>query len=168
MPAAADVLPVGETAADAPPTTEQLLVQVHRAGAARAQSRLDAVVATGRDDVRGCLEALLPLDAARRRDWSVWFAVWTAADTSPELEAEHRRWLAALHADLRRVAAAATVSGRLPSGTDVDALVRRSIARVHEVAVQAVLAPAAWPAGRQLAELDALRLAGEEAPAEPR
>lgn len=167
--AAPDLLPTGVAASDAPATTEQLLVEAHRAGTARAASRLDAVVAQHRDDLRGCLEALLPLDAARRRDWSVWFALWTAADTSWELEAEHRRWLAVLHADLRRVAAAAAVSGRLPTGTDVDALVRRAIACVHQVAVQVVLAPDRWPATRQLAELDALRLpVGDDAAVEPR
>jgi hypothetical protein len=132
-----------------PTPTDELLAQVHRSATVRAESRLDAVVSVARDDLIGCLESLLPLDAARRRDWSVWFAVWSAADTSDVLDAEHRRWLRALRIDLRRVAVAAVASGRLPSVVDVDAVVRAAIGRVYEIGVQAVLDAAAWPPSRQ-------------------
>jgi hypothetical protein len=135
------------------PGAEDLLILAHRAAAARAQARLDGVVALARDDLAGSLDALLPLDDARRRDWSVWFALWSVADTCPDLAGEHRRFLATMFTDLRRIAVAAHRTQQLPVGVDAEAWTRQALVALHEVAVAALLAPESWPSDRQRAEV---------------
>jgi AcrR family transcriptional regulator len=70
----------------------QLLLFAYRAAAVSSQSRVDAVVDSDPTDLQGCLEALLPLDRARLRNWQVWFAFWGMVIGDAEFAKEHRHY----------------------------------------------------------------------------
>src|SRR5690606_29622071 len=57
----------------------QLLLFIYRAAIERTRSQIDAALAKDRGDLKACLDAILPLNEERRRDWLVWFAFWGMA-----------------------------------------------------------------------------------------
>jgi AcrR family transcriptional regulator len=128
---------------------DELLLFVYRAAAARARSRLDAAVAMTPDDPLACMDELLPLDAARRRDWAVWFAFWSVALGDPDLQREQRQRVQATYATLLRVVRAAVASGRLGSAAGPERVAARLLTTLHGVAVQTVFDPRRWTAARQ-------------------
>ena len=130
-----------------------LLLHVYRAAAGRARTRLDAAVAMTPDDPLACVDELLPLDAARRRDWAVWFAFWSVAIGDDDFQREQRERLAGTYRTLVRVVRSAVQSGRLPPGTDTAAVTSRLLTTLHGVAVQAVFDPRRWPTARQRAAM---------------
>jgi AcrR family transcriptional regulator len=89
------------------------------AGAAR---RVQAASANGNaiTRLRATVDAMLPLDPTRRREWEVWVAMWGIASPADELGKGFRAgwaWLRRIFAELLRQAAA---EGALREGVDVD------------------------------------------------
>jgi AcrR family transcriptional regulator len=127
----------------------ELLHATYTAAAARASRRLDAVIAADPMDLQGVIEALLPMDATRRRDWSVWFAFWSEALHDDLLGADQRARargsLARISTILHRLAA----DGRLPASCDIPAAAGRLSALIPGIAGQAMFDPTRWTAARQ-------------------
>ena len=109
-----------------------------------ARQRLLDVVAADPTDVAGALDALLPLDAARRRDWKVWFAFWAVAAADDDLAAVQREGVLRTRQDIAGLLAS------LPAPpVDGQTAARRVLSTIMGVAAQAVFDPEDWPAARQ-------------------
>jgi AcrR family transcriptional regulator len=119
----------------------QLLLFAYRAAAASSQSRVSAVVERDPSDLQGCLEALLPLDRPRLRDWQVWFAFWGMVVGDAEFTKEHRRYFR--HAVTLTAAVMSAKWGERAFGDkdrcDIEA--RRLFALVSGLAAQTVFDP---------------------------
>ena len=99
-------------------------------------------------DLNGVLEAVLPLDAERRGDWSIWFAFWTEALTSERLRADqrgHSRSTVERFAGLLRALAAEGHALTCP----VDEAAHRLGALVQGIAAKAMFDRHRWDATRQ-------------------
>lgn len=72
-------------------------------------------------------EALLPIDAERRRAWQVWVASWRSNTGGARLTAELRDGRRATEETLRRLLAEAVEDGELPGTLDVAAEAERLV-----------------------------------------
>lgn len=127
----------------------QLLLFTYQAAAQAAQARVEAVLAQAPDDLIGTIEALLPLDEARHREWQVWLSFWGMAIGDPEFAAEQRGRVLGTRKRLEKVLRAMAVTGKLPADADFDLLARELLTTVNGLAVQAGFDPADWPPERQ-------------------
>lgn len=133
---------------------DELFHATYDAAAQRSALRIKAVEAHDPTDIRGLVQAVLPLDAERTDDWRVWFAFWSEALTSPAWAAEQRaRALATLQRFERCLGSLAT-QGRLHPGLDVAAAAGRLAALVPGLAAEAIFDPTRWTPARQRAILD--------------
>ena len=123
----------------------ELLMLAYRLAAARARRRIDAARGDGAQRLRQSVEAILPLDEASRRDWSVWLAFWSVAATDAEFGAEQRRRARETLDLMRRLVAGALGA----QDADATAAAERLLTAVYGIAMQAVFDPARWPAKRQ-------------------
>jgi TetR/AcrR family transcriptional repressor of bet genes len=115
----------------------------------RGRARAAADSATG-GRARALLVTGLPLDAGRRAEARVWFAVLGLAVSRPDLADDQRRaytaWRGALAAALREEG--------LREGLDAEVEAAALIALVDGLTVQATFAPRRMPAARQIALVD--------------
>jgi AcrR family transcriptional regulator len=122
----------------------ELLMLAYRLAAARARRRVDAARGEGLERLRESVEAILPLDDASRRDWSVWLAFWSVATADAEFAAEQRR-RSRETVDLMRELVATVQE----PGADAGAAAEHLLTTIYGIALQAVFDPARWPARRQ-------------------
>lgn len=73
----------------------------------------------GLDALRAAVEALLPIDAERRREWQVWGAFWAAAAPGSSEEAGLGGARFALNLLVQQPLAQAVDDGELPAGLDL-------------------------------------------------
>jgi AcrR family transcriptional regulator len=116
---------------------------------------LQAVVDENPCDLRGVLEALLPLTPARRRDWRVYFAYWGMAIADDDLADEQRRRVREVQRLLADAVAALKGAGKTAADVEPREAGRHLMALVMGIAAQALFDPADWPAARQMALVDA-------------
>jgi AcrR family transcriptional regulator len=127
----------------------QLLLFTYQAAAQAAQARVDAILKEAPDDLIGSIEALLPLDEARHRDWQVWLSFWGMAIGDPQFAAEQRSRVLETRKRIEKVLRAMAANGKLPPDSDFDLIARELLTMVNGLAVQAGFDPADWPAERQ-------------------
>ena len=109
--------------------------------------------------LRACLEALLPLDVERRRDWRIWFAFWALATADQALAAEQVERVRSAQRRLTAVLEQERAEGRVQDGLDLPDVAHRLLVLVHGVGTQAVFDDAYWTRARQQAAVVA-ELAG--------
>lgn len=131
-----------------------LLLYTYRASASNAQGRVNTVLARDPCDLKGSIEALLPLDEARLQDWKVYLAFWQIALVDPDFSAEQRAQANNARNILQGVLVARAQAGLVPAD-QVDTLARRLLVCVVGMAVQAVFDPVDWSGDGQRAFLDA-------------
>ena len=140
-----------------------LLYETYAMAAMRASGRIQAVLQADPADVRGFVEALLPLDAERARDWSVWFAFWSEALPSDRLRAEQAERARVTNELLAVVLGRLAQRGDLSGEHDLQSAACRLGAMIQGLACQATFDPQSWPADRMRAVLDSeLALLGIE------
>ncbi len=127
----------------------QLLLFTYQAAAQAAQARVDAILGEAPDDLLGSIEALLPLDEARHREWQVWLSFWGMAIGDPEFAAEQRSRVLQTRKRIEKVLRSMAANGKLAADADFDLLARELLTMVNGLAVQAGFDPADWPAERQ-------------------
>jgi AcrR family transcriptional regulator len=71
----------------------QLLELTYRRASEGAKKKVLEVLDRAPGDIEACLEALLPMDESRHRDWHIWFSFWGMAIGDPEFAKEHRGYL---------------------------------------------------------------------------
>lgn len=126
-----------------------LLKYTHQIAAAHAQKRVHSVLARDPCNLKGCLEAMLPLDKVSLQDWKVYFAFWQVASFNVDFadqekrSTQHARDLIALTLDARRDAEL------LAGTTDIPALARRLLTIVQGIALQAIIDSDEWSPVRQ-------------------
>ncbi|MEN3976285.1 TetR/AcrR family transcriptional regulator [Emcibacter sp. SYSU 3D8] len=123
----------------------QLLLFTYQAAAQAAQARVDAVLEHAPDDLIGTIEALLPLDEARHREWQVWLSFWGMAIGDPEFAAEQRGRAFNTRKRIEKVLRTMADNGKLAKDTDFDLIARELLTMVNGLAVQAGFDPADWP-----------------------
>ena len=121
-----------------------LLLFCYRMSAANSQARINAVIERNAADLQGCLEALLPLDHARQRDWAVWLALWSMAVGTTEFHREHQSWFQAAVKLISAIAEAKWGIKTARSRAHYKIEARRLFALVSGLAAQAVFAPAGF------------------------
>jgi AcrR family transcriptional regulator len=126
-----------------------LLRSTFRAAARRSSLQFEAAARADGRTVTSCLEALLPLDDATRRDWKLFIAFWAMATSDDELNAEHRRRLRSARTRIFRVLS----EDRLETGRDLRATASGLLTTVHGIATQAMFDPDYWTPRRQIEEL---------------
>lgn len=126
-----------------------LMVTTYRAAAARSSDRFDAALVDSDEPLQSCLEALLPLDDDRRRDWRIWFAFWALATADPQLGAEQLDRVRSARVRITRVLERERERGRIRSDLDVTDVGYRLLVLVHGVGTQAVFDPEYWTPARQ-------------------
>ena len=129
----------------------ELLEFAYQEAAAEARARAHAALAADPGDVRGVVEALLPLDEERLVSWRINAAFWGRALGDRALADEQR----ARVDGARELLVSALTERREP---DPEIVAEELLALVIGVAVQAVFDPDRWPAERQRAVVDTLGL----------
>lgn len=118
-----------------------LLLLTFAEAAGHARQRIDSVLGRDPGDLVGVCDALLPLDAARRRDWQVWFAFWGTAVSDPALGAEQRR---RVHDTQRTLAAVIRAADPACRAAEANERARRVLTTLTGIAAQAVFEPELW------------------------
>jgi AcrR family transcriptional regulator len=112
------------------------LLEHTNAGAARrveaASARGDAITR-----LRAAVDAVLPLDPARRREWEVWVAMWGLASPADELGKGFRAGWAGLQRILSELLLRAAVEGALREGVDVDYEAERLVTMLAGIGLMA-------------------------------
>lgn len=121
-----------------------LLHETYRIAVARARLRVEAVLAADPGDLRGLIEAVLPLDAEREADWRIWLSFWSEALSSPAFADEQR---ARTRSTTERIAGCLRHlddQGRLDTSIDVERTADRLSAMIPGIASEAVFDPTKW------------------------
>ena len=119
----------------------------------RVTARLHAA-ADSTDPLPSILEALLPLDQDRIRDWRLLFTFLGLAATDTELTAQQRSRATAARLRIEQAITAEKRAGRLRTDIDADAAARLLLAVVLGIGMQALFDPADWPPDRIRATLN--------------
>jgi AcrR family transcriptional regulator len=133
----------------------QMLQLIYDVTADRVYAHTEALIAQTGGDVRACLEALLPLDAAAQRGWRVWIAFWGLAIGDGELAKDQQVRARAARALVASVVDAGVRAGRVRPVADPDGTAALVLAAIQGIAVQTVFDARQWPAERQRAMLGA-------------
>jgi TetR/AcrR family transcriptional repressor of bet genes len=124
-----------------------LVTATYREVGDRVAARLEAA-RSSEDVLVAILEALLPLDEDRTRDWRLLFTFLGVAATDAELTAEQRDRAAAARAQIETALADDQQAGRIPPDADVPASARSLLSFVLGMGMQALFDPAEWPVER--------------------
>jgi AcrR family transcriptional regulator len=124
-----------------------LVTATYREVGDRVAARVEAA-RSSEDVLVAILEALLPLDEDRTRDWRLLFTFLGLAATDAELTAEQRDRAAAARAQIETALADDQQAGRIPPDADVPASARSLLSFVLGMGMQALFDPAEWPAER--------------------
>jgi AcrR family transcriptional regulator len=124
-----------------------LVTATYREVGDRVAARVEAA-RSSEDVLVAILEALLPLDEDRTRDWRLLFTFLGLAATDAELTAEQRDRAAAARAQIETALADDKQAGRMPPDADVPASARSLLSFVLGMGMQALFDPAEWPAER--------------------
>ncbi len=124
-----------------------LVTATYREVGDRVAARVEAA-RSSQDVLVAILEALLPLDEDRTRDWRLLFTFLGLAATDAELTAEQRDRAAAARAQIETALADDKQAGRIPPDADVPASARSLLSFVLGMGMQALFDPAEWPVER--------------------
>lgn len=131
-----------------------LLHETYRIAVARARRRVEAVLSDDPGDLRGLIEAVLPLDAEREADWRIWLSFWSEALSSPAFADEQR---ARTRSTTERIASCLrhlADQGWLGADLDVERTADRLSAMIPGVASEAIFDPRKWTADVQRRVVD--------------
>jgi AcrR family transcriptional regulator len=122
-----------------------LLLSTFREVAGRLGARFDEAQRKG-SGLRGCLETLLPLDAARRTEWRLLTCFWGVAISDPEFAAEDAGQVRSAQARIM-----ALLQQDHPDGVaaELDVVARRLVTIVHGLGAESALDPDHWSAAQQ-------------------
>ena len=137
-----------------------LVTATYRAAAARSSARFDAALVDAADPLQSCLEALLPMDDERLRDWRTRFAFWALAVADSDLAREQDGRVQSARRRLAAVLEQERARGRVPAALDLADTAYRLLVLVHGIGTHAAFDPGYWTAERQRAavrtEIEAL------------
>lgn len=131
-----------------------LLRETYRLAVARARRRVEAVLFDDPGDLRGLIEAVLPLDAERQADWRIWLSFWSEALSSAAFADEQR---ARTRSTTERIASCLrhlADQGRLDAGVDLERTADRLSAMIPGIASEAIFDPVRWSTELQRRVID--------------
>ena len=126
-----------------------LLRETYRLAVTRARRRVEAVLSDDPGDLRGLIEAVLPLDAEREADWRIWLSFWSEALSSPDFADEQR---ARTRSTTERIASCLRhLADRelLDPSIDIERTADRLSAMIPGIASEAIFDPRKWTAELQ-------------------
>ena len=100
-------------------------------------------------DVVDALCCVLPLDAARRREWGVWVAYWGVVAFRDHVQSANHSFYEQNRSWIRRILEAAIERGEIRSKLDLESVIDHIIGLTDGIGVRATLDKKAWPAKRQ-------------------
>jgi AcrR family transcriptional regulator len=105
----------------------------------RAARRVEAATAHGDAiaKLRAAVDAVLPLDPARRLEWEVWVAMWGLASPADELGKGFRAGWAGLRRIFSGLLRQAAAEGALREGVDIDYEVGRMVTMLAGIGLMA-------------------------------
>jgi AcrR family transcriptional regulator len=121
-----------------------LLHETYQLAVARARRRIDAVLTADTTDLRGLIEALLPLDAVREADWRIWLSFWSEALSSQRFADEQRE---RTRVTTERISACLRLlheAGRLDQAVDIERAAGRLSAIIPGIASEAIFDASRW------------------------
>jgi AcrR family transcriptional regulator len=124
-----------------------LVTATYREVGDRVATRVEAAHGS-EDHLLAILEALLPLDEDRTRDWRLLFTFLGLAATDAELTAEQRDRAAAARAQIETALTCDKQADRISPDTDVPTSARFLLSLVLGIGMQALFDPAEWPLER--------------------
>jgi AcrR family transcriptional regulator len=131
-----------------------LLHETYRLAVARARRRVEAVLADDPGDLRGLIEAVLPMDAEREADWRIWLSFWSEALSSPAFANEQRARTRSTTERLASCLRHLVDQGRIDAGIDVDRTADRLSAIIPGIASEAIFDPRKWSSALQRRVVD--------------
>ena len=128
---------------------KDLVLATYQVAADRSLARFDKV-ADGEGTLRRALEAVLPLDPDRRRNWTLMVAFWGSAATDPDLATEQRTRIRQLHSRIaQQLDEQDRAAGRTTTSDQRAVEADRLVTAVLGIGLQAVFDPSTWTANRQ-------------------
>jgi AcrR family transcriptional regulator len=134
--------------------TKDELLRYSLADPAWLMNRFDSTEPDGLASVRRIIERLLPLNAEMRDMWRVWMVFWVSWPGDPSWDEERRLRQRRFRRYCRRLIRHARDRGELDANLDAERSGDALAILVHGLGVQAVMDPRAWPARRQIDEMD--------------
>lgn len=126
---------------------QDLVRATYREAADRSLAHFDAAV-DGPGTLQDALEAVLPLDADRRRNWTLMVAFWGIAALDPELTAVQSGLMRALRSRVTYTLTDRKGAARAAE-REVGGRADQLVAAVLGIGLQAVFDPSRWSANRQ-------------------
>lgn len=123
---------------------QELIVEVLRHNNARARRRVVAATRKQNDlaAVEAAVEALIPVDVERRREWQVWVNSWGQTAAGDELAEGLGGGWRALQAMLAELLGRAVRAGELPDGIDLEYEAGRLVTMIAGIGLLAGVQPA--------------------------
>ena len=118
-----------------------LLHETYRLAVARARRRVETVLSDDPGDLRGLIEAVLPLDAEREADWRIWLSFWREALSSPAFADEQRERTRSTTERIASCLRHLADQGRLGADVDVERTADRLSAMIPGSATEAINDP---------------------------
>lgn len=132
----------------------ELLLATFRDRTEHARRRIADALTHGRGELDAMVDVLLPIDDDGVLTWKVWLAFWGAAVGDDVLADEQRHRYEVFTTGLVHALGAEAAAGRLRPGLDLVHEARRLATVIDGIAVQALFAPAVWPAATQRRVVD--------------
>lgn len=126
-----------------------LLHQTYQLAVARARRRIESVLRADPGDLRGMLEAVLPLDEERTADWRIWLSFWSEALSSESFADEQRTRTRSTTVRIANCLRFLAEEGRLPDDVDVGRAADRLSVMIPGIASEAIFDPRKWTPAHQ-------------------
>ena len=132
----------------------ELLLLIYTTDLEKSDSNSERALSESGGDLRAYIEAVLPLDDARRKGWKVWLAYLASVVAEPDIASIHRASASHRVRRYEEILAGLRADGDLADDVDIPLTSRQLLATTMGLALQVMFEPESWPPERQLVLVD--------------